>query len=170
MGYELTAVIGNTDQLRTVVGDLPHALLVPLHQGLSLIPVTDRFFDAVTDGSAASRLDFWRLPAGFELVLADWSQLGPVAYVEAEYFGGVGEQRSAVWHDSQIVLGPLQTNKHEPFPIAGSPISQALRELGARTDGTTDEFTAVGLHQHRHTDDWATNPTAPETPSPDQIT
>jgi hypothetical protein len=30
-------------------------------------------------------------------VLATLSAASPVAYVEAEYFGGVGQQRAAVW-------------------------------------------------------------------------
>ncbi|MET8030591.1 hypothetical protein [Streptomyces avermitilis] len=31
----------------------------------------------------------------------------PVAYVEADYFGGVGEQQAAVWDGETIALGPL---------------------------------------------------------------
>ncbi|MFF5860076.1 hypothetical protein ACFY8B_31405 [Streptomyces sp. NPDC012751] len=34
--------------------------------------------------------DFWSHPPGFDLVLAEWAKEGPVANVEAEYFGGIG--------------------------------------------------------------------------------
>ncbi|WP_329177641.1 hypothetical protein [Streptomyces sp. NBC_01477] len=154
MGYELQAVIAEEGLLRAAVRDLPGAGLASLGQGLSLMVITDQLFDAVTDGGSAEALGFWRLPGGFELTLAEWSTAGPVAYVEAEFFGGDGEQRAAVWADGARMLGPLHTPPGQPFPSAGSPISQALRRLGAvrRADG--DEFLAVGLDRHRFSEDW----------------
>ncbi len=55
----------------------------------------------------------------------------PVAYVEAEFFGGVGEQAAVVWHGGNPVLGPLV----QRFPAAAavtpeSPINAALRRSG----------------------------------------
>ncbi|MFF7976861.1 hypothetical protein [Streptomyces sp. NPDC007905] len=96
MGYELQAVIAGDELLGAASRDIPGARLAPLRQGLSLMPMTDEVFDAVTDGSTLGALGFWRLPGGFERLLAQWSAAGPVAYVEAEAFGGVGEQRAAV--------------------------------------------------------------------------
>src|SRR5258708_22051255 len=84
------------------------------------MPMTDELFDAVTDGSSDA-LGFWRLPGGFDRVLAGWSAGGPVAYVEAEYFGGTGTQRAVVWAGGVLVLGPLQNAEDEPFPAEGSP-------------------------------------------------
>jgi hypothetical protein len=52
-----------------------------LHQGLSLLPVTDEFFDAVGDGSP-DMLGLWHLPGGFGCVLATWSKTGPGHYVD----------------------------------------------------------------------------------------
>ncbi|MFB7576979.1 MULTISPECIES: hypothetical protein [unclassified Streptomyces] len=115
--------------------------------------MTDEVFDAVTDGSTAG-LGFWRLPGGFERLLAQWSAAGPVAYAEAEYFGGVGEQRAAVWVDGTLALGPLDAPTRRWFSRAVSPISQALRRLGARRGLGEDEFEAVGLDRHRNNDDW----------------
>ncbi|MFJ6524686.1 hypothetical protein ACIQMZ_05365 [Streptomyces longwoodensis] len=89
------------------------------------------------------------MPGGFDRVLAGWSAGGPVAYVEAEYFGGVGEQRAAVWEGGALVLGPLQAEEGRPFPPAGSPVSRALRRLGVAARAGEDEFSAVGLHRHR---------------------
>ncbi|WP_191301498.1 hypothetical protein [Lentzea cavernae] len=39
--------------------------------------------------------------------LAGWSACGPVAFVDAEYFGGNGFQRAQVWDAGRGVLGPL---------------------------------------------------------------
>jgi hypothetical protein len=90
-------------------------------------------------------------PPGFESLLAAWSVVDPVAYVEAEYFGGTGSQFAAVWEDGVLVLGPVLKSEDESPPVQGlSPISQALRRLGASADGHDDDFDAVGLGRHRH--------------------
>ncbi|MET7347724.1 hypothetical protein [Streptomyces mirabilis] len=154
MGYDLRAVIADGEALRVAARDLPAARLASIGQGLSLMPMTDALFDSVADGSYVGTLGFWGLPGGFEKTLAAWSAGGPVAYVEAEYFGGVGEQRAAVWNGGSIVLGPLHVEEGQPFPPAGSPISQALRRLGAVASAGEDEFSAVGLDRHRHGEAW----------------
>ncbi|MFF4143160.1 hypothetical protein ACFY0A_17450 [Streptomyces sp. NPDC001698] len=154
MAYDLQAVIADGEALCGAARDLPAARLASIGQGLSLMPMTDALFNSVADGSGVGALGFWRLPGGFEKTLAAWSAGGPVAYVEAEYFGGVGEQRAAVWDGGTIVLGPLHVEEGEPFPPAGSPISQALRRLGAVASAGEDEFSAVGLDRHRHGEAW----------------
>jgi hypothetical protein len=153
VGYELQAVIGGSELLRARVGGLPAARWGVLRQGLAILAITDDLFDGVTGGSGPA-LGFWRLPGGLKRVLASWSREGPLAYVEAEFFGGVGMQRAAVWAGGGLVWGPLGVEEDEPFPAAGSPISQALRRLGVQRGDAEDEFAAVGLHQHRHTADW----------------
>lgn len=145
MGYELQAVIAGDGLLQAASQDLAAARVAPLGQGLALMPMTDELFDSVTDGSTHRPLGFWKLPGAFDYVLAEWSTAGPVAYVEADYFGGAGEQRAAVWAEGALELGPLQTD---------SPISRALRRLGAVAGAATDEFSGVGLDRHRHMEDW----------------
>jgi hypothetical protein len=154
MGYDLRAVIADGEALRGAARDLPAARLASIGQGLSLMPMTNALFDSVADGSGVGTLGFWRLPGGFEKTLAAWSAGGPVAYVEAEYFGGEGEQQAAVWNGGSIVLGPLHVEEGQPFPPAGSPISQALRRLGVVASAGEDEFSAVGLDRHRHGEAW----------------
>lgn len=158
VGYEVQAVIAGDGLLRAVSRDVPGARVAPLRQGLSLMPMTDEVFDAVTDGGTGGALGFWRLPGGFEKLLARWSAAGPVAYVEAEYFGGTGEQRAAVWADGELVLGPLDAPTKKWFSRSVSPISGALRRLGARRSLGEDEFDAVGLDRHRSNDGWIGGP------------
>jgi hypothetical protein len=116
--------------------------------------MTDAFFDAVTVTGAPQLDGFWKAPAGFGSALAACSANGPVAYVEAEYFGGVGEQSVEVWDSGKVVLGPLSLAEKAPIPAADTPISQALRRLGVTKGDYHDEFDAVGLGRHRDTDDW----------------
>ncbi|KUH36395.1 MULTISPECIES: hypothetical protein [Streptomyces] len=157
MGYTLQAVIACDEMLRVASREVPGAQVVPLGQGLSLMPMTDEVVDAVTDGSDGRDLGFWGLPGGFDTLLAQWSVAGPVAYVEAEYFGGDGEQRAAVWADGALALGPLDEPTKKRFSRAVSPIPQALRRLGARRSLGEDEFEAMGLGRHRSTEDWIAN-------------
>lgn len=154
MGYDLRAIVAREELLRASTRALPEAVVASLEQGLALVPITDAFFDQVTGVHVADDLGFSRLPAGFERTLAAWSVRGPVAYVEAEFFGGVGWQRVAVWSDGALVLGPLWIEEDGWFAAEGSPISQALRHLGAIAGAGQDEFAAVGLGRHRHRDDW----------------
>ncbi|MEV6731377.1 hypothetical protein [Streptomyces sp. NPDC051364] len=154
MGYVLQAVIAGEELLSAAARDVPGARVAPLRQGLSLMPMTDEVFDGVADGSAAGDLGFGRLPGGFERLLAQWSVSGPVAYVEAEYFGGVGEQRAAVWADGALVLGPLDVPTKKRFSRTVSPISQSLGRLGARRGLGEDEFESVGLDHHRDDEGW----------------
>ncbi|MEV6752844.1 hypothetical protein [Streptomyces sp. NPDC051214] len=161
MGYDLQAAIGG-EALRAAARDLPAARLAPIGQGLSLLPMTEALLDSVADGDGDGDggddgvLGFWRLSDRFAKTLADWSTAGPVAYVEAEYFGGVGEQTAVVWDGGTLTLGSLHEPENTPSPPAGSPISQALRRLGAVAAGGEDEFTAVELGRHRSIEGWLT--------------
>jgi len=154
LSYTLEAIVGSAGALRAAVSQLRAAVLVPLTQDLALVPMTDELFDAVTDGTTEKVLGFWKLPGGFDRKLTSWSSAGPVGYVEADFFGGVGSQRSALWVAGELVLGPLYVGEGEPFAPEGSPIAQLLARLGAERDGYRDEFEAVGLGRHRDTVDW----------------
>jgi len=156
MGYALQAVVGAGTVLQAGLGGsatLP-ALLVPLRQGLAMVPMTAELFDAVTNGEPDGPLGFCTLPGGFDRVLADWSVTGPIGYVEAEYFGGVGSQRAALWMDGHLALGPLSVNEGQPWPAEGSPISKVLARLGVNRTGYYDEFEAAGLAEHRDAEAW----------------
>ncbi|MBM9504048.1 hypothetical protein [Actinacidiphila acididurans] len=154
MSYDLKAVIAGRGLLDALTGDVSAARLVDLRQGLALLPMTDALSEMLTDASRARHPAFWSLPAGFDQVLVEWSRTGPVAYVEAEYFGGVGQENAAVWRDGELVLGPLHLAEGEPVPVEGTPVRQALRALGVSA-GEDDEFTAAGLGAHRNNDEWS---------------
>ncbi|MBB3078645.1 hypothetical protein [Streptomyces violarus] len=155
MSYDLKAVIARNSLLAAMASTLPSARVVGLQQGLALLPVSDALSDAVTDRAQPRRTDFWSLPSGFDRVLAEWSEAGSIAYVEAEYFGGTGEENVAVWRDGRLVLGPLHLLDGELPPSDGTPVCLALREVGVRAAEEEDEFTTVGLGKHRNTEGWA---------------
>ncbi len=134
--YCLEAVVATEPVLHALAGSLEEARIVPLGQHLSLVPMATG------------------APADLGSLMAACSAKGPVAYVEAEFFGGTGTQSAQVWDNGKVVLGPLRLAEGERPPVAGSPISQALRQLGATRGDHHDEFDAVGLGRHRDTTDW----------------
>ncbi|MFG2004389.1 hypothetical protein ACGFNU_35080 [Spirillospora sp. NPDC048911] len=152
--YCLQAVVATEPVLLELAVAGAEARIVPLGQHLSLLPMTDALFDAVTVAGAAELAGFCKAPAGLGRVLAACSATGPVAYIEADYFGGTGTQSAQVWDEGRVVLGPVHLAEGEPWPAIGTPISQALRRLGAAKGAHVDEFDAVGLGRHRNTDRW----------------
>jgi hypothetical protein len=152
--YRLHALIATEHLLRDLAGAGEGAHIVPLGQHLSLLAMTDALFDAFTVAGAPQLDGFWKAPAGLGRALAACSRNGPVAYVEAEYFGGAGEQSAKVWEGGKVVLGLLRLAERAPIPAAGTPISQALRRLGIAKGDYQDEFDAVGLGRHRDTGHW----------------
>ena len=148
MGYILRAVLGERSTLAHATPLLTHSRVVPLSATIGMVPVTDDLIDSFNTG----QVEAWSglpgchfLSTALADVLVSLSERGLVAYVEAEYFGGMGEQCSIVWQNRQVVMGPMNR--------AGA-INKALRLLGVRRSFVKDEFDVLGLGRHRETEDW----------------
>jgi hypothetical protein len=143
MGYELQAVVGRDETIRALATGVQASTVVALTSELSMLPLTAELLDALPapSGGVAAVL---RLPPGAAHWLAAGSHRGLLAYLEAEYFGGVGTQSAAVWKEGTIL----------EKSAAADAINGALRLLGVSADPDKDEFDTVGLGRHRHTEDW----------------
>jgi hypothetical protein len=153
VGYQLQAVVAPAGLLRRVADGCLAMHVVDLAQGFALAPMTGELHDEVA-AATGDMLGFFLLPGGFGDTLAAWSAEAAVAYVEADFFGGIGSQSAAVWGGGQLAFGPLHTAVGEPFPVEGSPIAQALRRMGVGRGRHRDEFDAVGLGRHRDHEGW----------------
>ncbi|MGW4649943.1 hypothetical protein [Kitasatospora sp. NPDC004289] len=143
MSYELNAVIGGFDLLRSLTAGTDGAVVAPLRHGLGLLPVP---------GPPGGLAPAERLCA--------WSHRGPLARVEAEFFGGEGEQTAAVWRAGRRVWGPVSDRDFDG-PRQEWPINAALARLGVVPAGTGeavryDLFHQVGLGWERDLDGWLT--------------
>jgi hypothetical protein len=149
MSYFLQSIIGMDSILRG--SQLAVSQVVPLTQGLRMIPVTDKLFDEVQAAFPQAGESFPKFEklSGF---VAEWirslSENGLVAYIEAEYFGGVGSQAAIAWQHGNIVFGPVHSQ---------DAINRALKLFGVEIGNERDEFDAVGLGLHRFTDEWLTD-------------
>jgi hypothetical protein len=159
VGYELRALVGR-HEVAVEAARAAGAGVVVLPQGFGLVPVTEAMFSRLGGRDVKPfGNDFWMLSGGVEALARRISQAGDIAYLEADFFGGVGGQAAVAWRAGQVRLGPYVSGDAEPpppLPVDQWAFNRVLRELGADRGETSDEFDAVGLGRHRRTDDWAT--------------
>ncbi|WP_405796817.1 hypothetical protein [Streptomyces sp. NBC_01506] len=140
MTYQLNAVIGDFDRLRGYAAGVPWAVVAPLAQRMGLLPVPTAIRDDLTR------------------TLCELSQGGPVAHVQADFWGGDGEQTAAVWRAGVREWGPAHTSELGG-PRENWPINAALARLGVAPAGPGapdyhDLFLEVGLGRGRNENDW----------------
>ncbi|SCG76453.1 hypothetical protein [Micromonospora humi] len=161
MSYQLSAVVADIELLREQTADLDHAVLAALRQDFALLPVTPQLVqeltgrppDFATDGPCAERPFELVLSPPLAELLARWSTGGPVAYLEAEFTGGLGHQSAVVWLGGDVSWGPRYDNALDR-PRAEWPINTALTRLGVEPGAWIDPFAELGLHLERDTDGW----------------
>ena len=75
-----------------------------------------------------------------------------LAYIEAEFFGGTGEQGAALFRQGELEW----LSKFAPIGnvIPVTPISEVLQRLGVSRGKFADEFDALQLGRHRNMEDW----------------
>lgn len=163
MAYTLRAVLARCDLLAEPIPWIADSAVIPLAQDVCMVPLTPalcgQFGEAQRPWLYEHHGDFTHLPEGLVPHLRELSRRGRVAYVEAEYHGGDGEQRSIVWNDGEV----WREAEESSFAI-----NSALVSLGvARAEGA-DPFDTLGLGRHRSVDDWiaAARPSPPPEPPP----
>jgi hypothetical protein len=96
MGHVLHAVIGPKASLSAFAGNWHGARVIDLPQSFGLVPLTSSLHDDIVELASIDRPDpipgFERLSAGLEEVLRQASNIGQLAYIETDYFGGIGTQ------------------------------------------------------------------------------
>src|SRR5436305_5188708 len=107
MGHCVQAIVTTSDVADKLMSLYPHLPRVAARQGFAILPVDADFVDSVTGARPGqSTEDFMLLTAAFDDLLRRFSLLGPIAYIETEYFGGVGGQGAAVYSRGETVMEP----------------------------------------------------------------
>lgn len=156
MGHSLRLFAGPLTALRFFEQASLHARIYGLSAAATLfvVPLDD---DLQDDLHTISGTGDWletgpRISTGDMAFAARASQGSAVAYLETEYFGGVGEQSAILWKGGELVLGPLTMDRSKSSrPRSLWPINAALRGLGVDAGGSRglDEFEAFGLMDYR---------------------
>lgn len=165
--YELHAVIADKSLLVARCKSLRESKVVALNSSsLGLLPVTskllkelERSVQPTNHRSALADVCFERLSSELISWIISASDKGRIAYVEAEYFGGDGAQKSVIWGNGEVILGPLRsTTACDPVTLELLPsepaINPALQVLGVVALSGYDEFKTIGLDRHRLTENW----------------
>lgn len=155
--YSICALLGRTNELEPKPRSFASAKCVRLGGSLSMVPLSEALVleieraDARRDRAVAHRGDrngvdaFEFLSPGVEAWARTLSQDTAIAYIETEFVGGEGFERSGVWSEGTLALGP-----HD----GAGAINRALRALGVQPAAGIDEFELVGLGRHRSVDEW----------------
>ncbi|GAA2716133.1 hypothetical protein ACFY2R_08340 [Micromonospora olivasterospora] len=161
MSYQLSAVVADVELLREQTADLDHAVLAALRQDFALLPLTPQLVEELTGALPDFAVGKPSPEQPFELVLspaltgllARWSRQGPVAYLEAEFSGGLGRQASMVWLGGAVSWGPHFDDVLDA-PRERWPLNAALVRIGAEPGRWIDPFAELGLHLERNTAGW----------------
>jgi len=165
MGHFIEGFIAKRDGLANAAPPFDDAVICPLEQGFGFLPLPDEWPDAEDDESDDGETGPWVEPfTRLSARLADWarelSQHVPVAYVQTDYFGGMGGQCAMAWANGTIAHGPtaestFRPSSEKPSPFDGpNPINHALRVLGVVRGKAHDEYDALGLGLHRSNEKW----------------
>ncbi len=134
---------------------------ISLKQGLMMILLTDEFFDDVRE-LFDSKLDvdyssyFTYFTPAICKLLEQESKSGKLAYIETEYFGGVGSQSAILYEKGKIKIDATKTENVAIIDkylgdedTKEKAINVVLKELGAYREKNKDEFESVGLNNFR---------------------
>jgi hypothetical protein len=137
--------------LKSRLGEIRLSRIIDLPEKMALLPLSEGLLRELQEaergaqGSAQVEGVFEFLTPPIEKWVRAVSEGATVAYLETEYFGGEGFERSAVFRDRDLILGPL---------VGAGAINQALRALGVVAEPGREAFDTLGLGRHRTLEEW----------------
>lgn len=146
MGHCIQAIVAAPELADRLQSTYPRLPRVVARRGFVILPIDADFIDSVTEARPPQSTDtFMLLTDSFQDFLRELSRLGPVAYIETEYFGGVRGQGAAVYSDRRVIMKPEWGES--------GPINRALEIIGVNRGPLGDRFSALGLGAYRSNDD-----------------
>lgn len=143
MGHCVRAIIGAHKDIQQIENNwLAKGIKLP--QGYGMIFLTDALLDNIGELFESANE-----PSDPETVtsylLQVYSFRTKLAYIEADYFGGIGTQSGILYENGNISI-PLCSGK--------GAINILLRELGVWHEVNKDEFDSLNLGIYRRMDKW----------------
>jgi hypothetical protein len=157
MTFQLAAVVAEEFVLAQFPGFARLAPRFPLDGRYAILPMTRALSHAAKSEGRAILDGFRHLSEGMVARLVAASAIGAIAYVEAEFIGGTGEQSAVAWRNGALALGPLRCSHYDrtPVPPIGDwPINRILREIGVSATGRSDEFDTLRLGRYPRMEEW----------------
>ena len=169
MGHQISAFIGQYHSLQILATQLCHSHITALAQSYYLLPILVETLDtchiATPSTFPAEYPEFDRLFPELIFLAQDAARQTPLAYVETDYFGGVGSQSAILWKTTNT-YGPFRSetryinNTFITTPEGEWAIKRVLYALGVQLLPNHDAFDTLGLGRFRSSEDWIerTNP------------
>jgi hypothetical protein len=142
MAYTIQAFIADA---KTFAGNVSDAALRPLYGSLVIFPLVHEVRKSMGIATLPFTDDDFAELSAIADAGENFSKAGKVVYVEAEFFGGTGNQASCMFELGKMV-GEVE--------IHHDAINRALRFLGVELKSAIDEFEMVGLGRVRSTEGW----------------
>ena len=143
MGHCVRAIIGAHKDIQRIENDW-FAKGMKLPQGYGMIFLTDALLDNIGELFESANE-----PSDPETVtsylLQEYSFHTKLAYIETDYFGGIGTQSGILYENGNISI-PLCSGK--------GAINILLREIGVWREVNKDEFDSLNLGIYRRMDKW----------------
>ncbi|MBI3410792.1 MAG: hypothetical protein HY040_20845 [Planctomycetes bacterium] len=157
MAHHIHGFIAKFEPLCHAARRLPNDRVLRLPLGFGFLPITEEI------GGEAEPVPFDFLNR-LTVRLSAWAENESVffslAYIETDYFGGIGTQAAIVWKSGRVAFGPQQSKSEwveqrliSP-PLLENAINRALRLIGVDRGTVVDEFEALDLGRHRSDERW----------------
>jgi hypothetical protein len=147
MGYDLCAFIAKPTVLEMIKSLSPLLKFITIEQGFALMPLPTHVLDSIPGYQSPDRIEGFTY-LNQRLTEVGMGSVGAVAYVEVDFFGGVGGQAAVAWGRGEVIFGP--THKQGTGPVNG-----ALKAIGVEhLSNHYDYFESAGLMRYRHTEYW----------------
>lgn len=151
MGHQISGFVGQNTLLEGFSRSNQLHLPIPIGDELSFLPLSEDHLDKLFPEQGDFDPTMTYLSESLKEAISELSHSSQIAYIETEYFGGLGAQGATVFKDGKCIYGPMAA--------PDGPISEALRLLGVRkSSADTDEFDTVGLGRYRDNEDWIAAP------------
>ena len=146
MGHSISGLVGSPATLTTISGMLECDGFVRNSDGWGFLPLSDSDLDRILPlPQDFLSGDFLYVSSQLIKLVRELSAHGALAYVETEYFGGIGTQSAFAFRNGSEVCPPTSSC---------DAINDALSAIGVDFTKTgRDEFESVGLHRIRSNED-----------------
>lgn len=146
MGYNLQAFICKKEDTELLTYRFAAAKKVSMGQGLDIIPMTEELFDEINNMIPSESIDkFVFMTEHLEQEILKTIGAIKFAYVEADYFGGIGGQTAIVWN---------KKIREHLFEYGQGKINLVLKNFGVIANPGIDEFLTLGFELRRDTKEW----------------
>jgi hypothetical protein len=148
MGHYIQVIVAPIETAKVISKSWPEIPRLDYQNGYAIFCVDADLIDARIAPDKTPTVtgdEFILLTDGFRELLKSMSHKGELAYVETDYFGGVGGQGAVGYRSGEEVMPPKWKES--------DTINEALELIGVPLGQFSDRFSAMGFDQIRSNGD-----------------